>query len=389
MLGTYLALKWKDAFARMTAAGAQSLSGVSPAGTAVRVWIRCEQRPLYCDLQSNCRAHPAPRQPRPARPRPAQASLEPAQQRACRGSGQCTRVHMHACPSRNAHKPTPRRVTPTQKPPPRATGTPRRAPHLSRAAADRLKSTRHAPARVWQDLDANAAPALRRCAKASQGALSPAPAAPIPTPPGASVLRAGAAARTPRQPVHTCQPLAESVPAPRRAESRRPRNSRAAGTPRRAPHLSRAARTTETDAERAGVFLDRPACSSATSALVASSASRTDRPHACRVSCTHLASADTGTFSSQARLGDVQSWHKLLRRCRALTTVGCVHADGHRRLTRAWCVSVNSSTYSRQPYITIVAAPKNRRPSCGSCASQGVACPTVFQVVKARAFFRL
>jgi hypothetical protein len=45
-----------------------------------------------------------------------------------------------------------------------------------------------------------AAPASHRCAKASQGAMSPAPVASSPPLPGASVPRAGAAARAPREP---------------------------------------------------------------------------------------------------------------------------------------------------------------------------------------------
>ena len=101
-------------------------------------------------------------------------------------------------------------------------------------------------------------PARRRCcAKPSQGASSPAPAAPSPSPPGASVPRAGAAAHEPREPVHTHQPLARSAPAPPRAPSAAAPTPkplrRVACTPRRAPHLSRAAQTPETDAEHARV----------------------------------------------------------------------------------------------------------------------------------------
>jgi len=72
-------------------------------------------------------------------------------------------------------------------------------------------------------------PRSHRCAKASQGALSPAPAAPSPPPPSASVPRAGAAAREPREPVHTRQPLAGvcACPAPRRPTPRRVRRRRA------------------------------------------------------------------------------------------------------------------------------------------------------------------
>ena len=113
------------------------------------------------------------------------------------------------------------------------------------------------PLRLLKDSQgASPAPAPRRRAKPSQGAMSPAPAEPSPPPPGASVPRAGAAARASRQPVHTRpQPLAGGLqpPAPRRLTPRRPRNSRAAPQAhpdaRRTFHEPRG--PPEVDAERA------------------------------------------------------------------------------------------------------------------------------------------
>jgi hypothetical protein len=74
------------------------------------------------------------------------------------------------------------------------------------------------------------APKPHRSAKASKDAMSPAQAAPSPPSPMASAQRASGAARAPREPVHTSQPLAGvcARPAPRRPTPRRARKSRAA-----------------------------------------------------------------------------------------------------------------------------------------------------------------
>ena len=76
--------------------------------------------------------------------------------------------------------------------------------------------------------------------------VSPAPAVPSPLPPGASVLRAGASAGMPPEPVHTHQPLVgvytRPPPRPRhcRAESERAAPSRRHTQARAAPITRRA-----------------------------------------------------------------------------------------------------------------------------------------------------
>ena len=147
---------------------------------------------------------------------------------------------------------------------PRRTRNSRTAPHLRKHSADRLASTRSAPAKVGQLSHSVTGVTPAPLCKAFPGAKTPAPTVPSPLPPGASVLRASVAAHASWEPVHTHQPLAGvyTRPAPRRLTPRRPYNSRTEpqahpGT-RRTFHQPRG--PPETEAERARSVLPSFEC---------------------------------------------------------------------------------------------------------------------------------
>ena len=174
-----------------------------------------------------------------------QAPLEPAQSRAWEPVH--TRQPLAGC----APGPSIAALCPPE--PRRAAGIPRHAPHLSLTALSR----RSAPASEGQFRSAGtgAAPLRKGLPRRHDTRASRAQPAP-----GASVLRAGAAARAPPKPVHTHQPLTGvyTRPASRRLTPRRSQNSRTEpqahpGT-RRTFHQPRGPPGTE--AERAGSVLN-------------------------------------------------------------------------------------------------------------------------------------
>ena len=123
------------------------------------------------------------------------------------------------------------------------------APATSRSRPPEVDAVRACQGRATQTQQRHPT----RCVDAQSlpGRIQPRGSRTQPAPPGTSAPRAGAAARAPRQPVHTRQALVRSecaCPLPRPAPSdaaptlKPPR--RTAGAPMHATHLSRAARTT-------------------------------------------------------------------------------------------------------------------------------------------------